>query len=178
MSDIEICRWTAVSERERVADAVEAVFFESSAVRSFASTGARAAFHERWLGRYLLHFPEHVLIAMAGPEVAGYLVGSLDDPANDPLFDDLAFLPAFSGLTRRYPAHLHVNLAAPWRGQGIGARLISAFAERARASGAPGVHVVTQRGLRNVGFYEHNAFLARGSTVLDGRELLFLGRDL
>jgi GNAT superfamily N-acetyltransferase len=178
MSDVEICRWADLSHLDRLAGEIDAIFFASSAVRSFASTGAREAFRERWLGRYLIHFPEHILVAVAGREVVGYVAGSLDDPVNDPLFDDLPFLPAFSDLTPLYPAHLHVNLAAPWRGRGIGRHLVSAFADAAREGGAPGVHVVTQRGLRNVGFYARNGFLERGSTVIDGRELLFLGRDL
>lgn len=178
MTDVEIRRWVDAPEPDRLTDAIEAIFFESSAVRSFASTGARAAFRERWLGRYLLHFPEHVLIAVSDGAVLGYLAGSLEDPAHDPLFDDLPFVAAFAPLTARYPAHLHINLAGPWRGRGIGARLVSAFADAARTGGAPGVHVVTQRGLRNVGFYARNRFLERGATVIDGRELLLLGREL
>jgi GNAT superfamily N-acetyltransferase len=179
MNDVEICRWDGLPRKERLVAGIDAVFFASSATQSFVSETAKQAFRERWLGRYLTYFPEQVLLAVAaGEDVVGYVAGALDDPARDARFADLPFLTAFSGLTPRYPAHLHVNLAAPWRGRGIGSLLVAAFADMARASGAPGVHVVTQRGMRNVGFYAANQFVERGATVIGGREHLFLGRDL
>lgn len=184
MTDVEICRWDALQPAtgplhdQRIA-AIDHIFFTSSATQSFASADAKAQFRERWLGRYLRHFPQHALLAIApGGEVVGYVIGSLADPARDPLFADIPVLQRFSALTARYPAQLHINLDAAWRGHGIGARLVDAFADRARDAGAPGVHVVTQRGMRNVGFYLRNGFLERGATVIDGRELLLLGRDL
>jgi GNAT superfamily N-acetyltransferase len=110
--------------------------------------------------------------------VAGYLVGSLDDPARTPLFSDIAYFAAFAALTADYPAQLHVNLAPPWRGQGIGARLVAAFAEDARRAGAKGVHVVTSRGARNVSFYGTSGFREIGALTSGGRDLVFLGRAL
>ena len=182
MPDVEICRWDQLAsdpEHARLTAELDHVFFSSSARQSFASAEDRAIFRERWLGRYLLHFPHYAFMALDGTRrVVGYLVGSLDDPARDPLFADLAFFQHFRELTPRYPAQLHVNLDAAWRGRGIGARLVEAFADTARAHGAPGVHVVTARGLRNVGFYLANRFEERGAVAIDGRELLFLGRDL
>jgi GNAT superfamily N-acetyltransferase len=184
MTDVEICRWDALARetgpaRERRIAALDRIFFTSSATQSFASDEAKALFRERWLGRYLRHFPQHALLALAPDgDVVGYVIGSLADPARDPLFADIPVLQTFSALTARYPAQLHINLDAAWRGRGIGARLVDAFAEHAREAGAPGVHVVTQRGLRNVGFYLRNGFRERGATLVDGRELLFLGRDL
>jgi GNAT superfamily N-acetyltransferase len=155
------------------------VFFSSSRRQSFESDEEKAEFRERWLGRYLAHFPHYALVALDGERhVVGYLVGSLDDPARDPLFADLTFFPHFSALTPRWPAQLHVNLDAGWRGRGIGARLVAAFSDLARTGGAPGVHVVTTRGARNVGFYLANGFVERGALAGDGHELLFLGRDL
>ena len=180
-TDVEICRWDLIAERERASliPDIDHVFFSSSATQSFADDAAKAVFRERWLGRYLRHFPQHALLARAPDRrVVGYVVGSLADPARDPLFADLPFLSAFAALTARFPAHLHVNLAEGWRGQGLGARLVAAFADAARAAGAPGVHVVTQRGMRNVGFYLANGFTEQGAVVLDGRELLLLGRAL
>lgn len=182
MPDVEICRWTSLAscaDRARLSEELDAVFFSSSAKQTFADADERAAFRERWLGRYLKHFPDLALVALApGRRIVGYVIGSLDDPARDPLFADLTFFSHFTALTARYPAQLHVNLSTAWRSQGVGALLVDRFSEIARASGAPGVHVVTQRGMRNVGFYLANRFLERGSVVIDGRELLFLARDL
>jgi len=42
-----------------------------------------------------------------------------------------------------YPAHLHINVEAPWRGRGLGRRLIEAFLAQARAAGVVGVHLET-----------------------------------
>jgi len=182
MSDVEICRWDRLAsspERDRLSGDIDHVFFSSSLRQSFDSADDRAAFRERWLGRYLKHFPHLAWVARdATQRAVGYLVGSLDDPARDPLFSDLPFFAHFRTLTARYPAQLHVNLDAEWRGRGIGARLIDAFAAQARAAGAPGLHVVTSRGSRNVGFYLANGFMERGALKNDDVELLFLGREL
>lgn len=181
MTDVTICRWDLIAEPERTSlrPALDHVFFSSSATQSFASADAKSAFHERWLGRYLRHFPQYAHVARDSEgQAIGYVIGSLADPAQDPLFADLPFLADFAALTARYPAHLHVNLAEEWRGRGVGGRLVGAFSDMARQAGAAGVHVVTGRGMRNVGFYAANGFIERGATRVDGREVLFLGRDL
>ncbi len=43
----------------------------------------------------------------------------------------------------RYPAHLHVNVAAGWRGGGIGRALLEAFLDGLRRRGVRGVHLFT-----------------------------------
>jgi GNAT superfamily N-acetyltransferase len=188
MPDVEICRWTDLvgapdrlrpEERDRLIAGLDHVFFASSQRQSFADEGEKASFRERWLGRYLAHYPDFALVALDDKRnVAGYVIGSPQDPARDPLFADLAFLSEFSQLTARYPAQLHVNLGEGWRGHGIGARLVAAFAGLARQAGAPGVHVVTARSMRNVGFYLANGFVERGALQQGDRELLFLGREI
>src|SRR5262245_2100285 len=175
----KILRWTDVAERARLVPEVDAVFFESSATKSFADDAERALFRERWLGRYLDRYPEHAYLALAADgTVAGYLVGCLDDPATTPLCADIAYFKGFAPLTARYPAQLHVNLAPPWRGQGLGARLVETFAQDARDAGARGVHVVTGRDMRNVGFYLANGFREAGSLTVGGRDIVFLARSL
>ena len=157
---------------------VEAIFWETT--RRIPNPGAeREAFRERWLGRYL-GGRDVVLLAVAEKSiVAGYLVGALDNPALQKRFADIAyFRTAFADLCRRFPAHLHVNLTASYRSQGIGVRLIEAFAQAARDAGAPGMHVVTGRGMRNVRFYERCGFVEQGSIERDGGEGVFLGRTL
>lgn len=158
---------------------LDAIFFSSSATQSFASEAERAAFRERWLGRYLDNWPERFWIATAeGDGIVGYLAGSLIDPAASPLFEDHAYLQAFRHLTRLYPAHLHINVDESWRRAGLGARLITAFCDDARREGSPGVHVVTASGARNVPFYLRNGFAEVGTTDWNGRNLVMLGRPL
>lgn len=182
MPDVDICRWEELASgprRDRLIAELDHVFFSSSARQSFASAEERAAFRERWLGRYLQHYPQHALAALdKDGHAVGYVIGSLDDPACDPLFADVAAFAHFRTLTERFPAQLHINVDAGWRGHGIGARLVAAFSDMAQSAGAPGVHAISARGMRNVRFYLANGFQERGASVVDGRELLFLGRDL
>lgn len=172
-----IARWLDLPSIETAYDEIVEIFFEASATKSFATPAIREAFLERWLGRYLMLYPEHAFIALgADGKALGYIVGSLDDPAHEPLFQDLAYLTGFAHLTARYPAQLHVNVHEAARGRGIGAALVDTFVRHAEAAGAPGVHLVTSRGMRNVGFYEANGFAEVGAQVVNGKELLFLAR--
>ncbi len=174
-----IRRWVEIEDRSHLVPEIDEIFFEASATKSFASEADRAAFRERWLGRYLAHYPEEAFVALApGGTIAGYLVGSLDDPASTPLFSDIAYFADLAQLTARYPAQLHVNLAQPWRGRGIGSRLVAAFVDHAHSAGVPGVHAVTGRGMRNVGFYLSNGFGEAGSVRTRDRDLVFLARSL
>jgi len=173
---MDIVRWDGSPVAR---DGIETIFFEASGTKDFASADARDAFLERWLGRYLIHDPSHVFMAIDGQgAVAGYLVGCLDDPARTPRFSDIGYFAEFAHLTARYPAHLHVNLAARTRGAGVGSRLVEAFCEQLQAAGLLGVHVVTGQGVRNVGFYERLGFFERGVAAFNGHGIVFLGRDL
>jgi GNAT superfamily N-acetyltransferase len=158
---------------------VDAIFFETSG-RSFPSAWESAVSRERWLGRYLQGGSDVVLLALDPTgAVAGYLVGALQNPAEQPRFADIDyFRGGFRELCRRYPAHLHINLAPASRSRGLGARLIGVFAARAAAGGAPGMHVVTARFARNVRFYLRCGFAELASTLWHGREVLFLARAL
>lgn len=168
-----------VPDRAQRKREIEAIFFSASLTQSFPNAAARAAFLDRWLGRYLNHFPAEVFVAVAADDaVIGYLVGALVDPACTAAFDDIGYFRDFADLTRMYPGHLHINLDERWRSRGIGGGLIEVFAAHAAANGVAGVHVVTGEGMRNVGFYERRGFERRGVAMIDGRPLLFLGRAL
>ena len=158
---------------------LDAVFFDASNVKSFASDAARAQFRQRWLGRYLEHDPKFAYVAV-GPsgDVVGYLVGALDDPALSARFSDVAYFAEFKHLTAEFPAQLHVNLAAPARGSGLGSALVQRFVEDARWAGAPGVHVVTSQGARNVGFYARNGFHQAGLAGEPPAARVFLAQRL
>jgi GNAT superfamily N-acetyltransferase len=174
-----IYRFEDVAQWPGVLSGIDDVFFQSSNTQHFASDEARALFRERWLGRYLAQDARWCYVAMnADREVAGYLVASLDDPALSPRFADITYFSAFKDLTQHYPAQLHVNLRAASRSSGTGSALVQRFTSEARDAGATGVHVVTSRGARNVGFYERNGFAERGAAGEGAGAIVFLARKL
>jgi GNAT superfamily N-acetyltransferase len=178
-ADVRVCRLLDMPDAGSVVAQITAIFFEASATRTFESEPARAAFRERWLGRYLAHFADEAFLArQADGRVAGYLVGCLEDPARSEHFADISYFADFAALTPRFPAQVHVNLRPELRGRGIGAELIESFAAHAAAAGAPGMHAVTGEGMRNVGFYRRCGFEQVASTEWKGRRLAFLGRRL
>jgi GNAT superfamily N-acetyltransferase len=178
-ADISIHRLTEIADRDSLTPALDAIFFEASATRSFASDTERAAFRERWLGRYLSAEPQWAYIARdAAGAVVGYLVGSIEDPRRSGRYGDVGYFLDFADLTAGYPAHLHVNLAQGHRNRGIGAALIGAFAVDAARAGAAGMHVVTGAASRNVRFYERNGFRELGRATFNAHEVVFLGRKL
>jgi GNAT superfamily N-acetyltransferase len=169
--NVVIRRWTEIPDKRRLTPEIDAIFFEASNTKEFAGEGERAAFRERWLGKYLANEPQfaYVAFASANAPAAGYLVGSVSEPVG---------LEAFANAAWEYPAHLHVNLAPQFRNRGIGARLIDTFAVDALRAGAPGMHVVTSADSRNVRFYSRNGFAEIARAAVDGRDLVFLGRRL
>jgi GNAT superfamily N-acetyltransferase len=182
-SQISIRRWAEIGQPDRLTPELDAIFFEASPTKTFASETERQAFRERWLGRYLTHDPQWTYLAIdtgasdAGV-LAGYLVGRVDPGAGSALENDAGPFPETARLTAAYPAHLHVNLAPQYRNHGIGADLIGAFAADAARAGACGVHVVTGAASRNLGFYQRNGFHGLARASVGGREIVFLGRRL
>lgn len=159
--------------------AIDRIFFVSSATQGFASEAEREVFRERWLGRYITHFPAGCFVALdSGGRVLGYVCGATRDPARDPLFADIGYFKQLAADTARFPAHLHINLAPDARNRGIGGRLIEAFCAHARAAGAPGVHVVTSVASQNRSFYARTGFSAIIETDWNGHQIVLLGRPL
>ena len=174
---VSIVRLTALPGwRRRISD-LDPIFFEASLTKTFADEAARAAFRERWLGRFLDHWPQLAHVAV-GPcdDLIGYIVGAHPDPARDPLFADIGFYRELARLTPEFPAHLHINLAPGARNHGVGTRLIEAFVADARDAGLPGVHLVTGRDSRNRTFYARNGFRCLSELTWGGTPIVMLGR--
>lgn len=177
----EFRRWCDIPDSERLLPVLDAIFFEASLTKNFADDGARAAFRERWLGRYLTHDPGLADVAMVPAAVGtfrivGYLVGALDDPARSARFRDIGYFAKLADLTAQFPAHLHINLAPDARGSGIGGRLVERFAEQVAENGLPGLHVVTGANSRNVSFYRRCGLDEAHPFEWNGSELVLLGR--
>jgi GNAT superfamily N-acetyltransferase len=158
---------------------IEDIFFATSGGRTFAQEYDRNSFRMRWLGRYLDCFPDSFFVARFDDgNVAGYLAGCLENPALNSLFDDVEYFKIFAHLSMTYPGHLHINVDARFRNCGIGAALVSAFAEHAGNQGLAGMHVVTGGNARNAGFYARNGFEALAETTLSHGIIIFMGRRL
>ena len=174
---IRIVTWSSIVASHATIAGLDTIFYAASGTQTFPSDSARAAFRERWLGSYLTYEPSEAFLAIdRDGSVAGYLVGALRDPVLDQRHADLGYFQDFAHVTPRYPAHLHVNVASQYRSAGLGARLVEAFAAHAQARGAPGVHVVTGQGMRNVGFYLRNGFVEVAEAPWNGRTVVMLGR--
>ena len=74
-----------------------------------------------------------------------------------------------SELRQHYPAHLHINLEAPFRHRGIGVRLIDALLRDLRSADVEGIHVYCGAGplefYRSYGFKELMQVDCRGNPV-------------
>ena len=174
---VSIRRWTEIADRERLVPSIDEVFFEAALKKAFADQEERGSFRERWLGRYLEYDPQWAYLALDGDTVAGYLVGSIDDPATTPRFSDIA-VAEFANFTAKYPAHLHVNLAPAYRNHGIGGRLIAAFVTDLARDKSPGLHVITGLSARNVAFYQRHGLVELARAKLGGHEVILLGKQL
>ncbi len=134
----------------------------------------RRIFLDSFYAYYTDFEPEHVWVADAGGELAGFLTGCADTARQQEITRKV-LLPRvrrrflrgsyrvgpkslryglelwLAGLRRegtrvdlqRYPAHLHINVAAAWRGFGLGRRLMLAWLDQLRSLAVPGVHLQT-----------------------------------
>lgn len=66
---------------------------------------------------------------------------------------------------RKYPAHLHLNVQAAWRGRGIGRRLLAASLDQLRSLGVPGVHLNTT----DLNTAAANLYRSAGFRIADAR---------
>ena len=158
---------------------IDNIFFATSRVQIFADDQVRNSFKARWLDRYVNNYIDSLFIARTDDgALIGYLAGCLENPVLNPLFNDLSYYKAFAPFCALYPCHLHVNVNADYRNHRVGAALIEAFATQASNVQAPGMHIVTNEGARNIRFYEHNGFRVLSVTCSKGARVVFMGRQL
>jgi ribosomal protein S18 acetylase RimI-like enzyme len=132
----------------------------------------RRLFVDIFVRPYLIHFPHTCWVAEHNGQVMGYLTGCLDTARLEGLFRQSVLRAGGRALTGKYrlgwrtlrvgigylrevlshpptadpclyPAHLHINVSAPYRGQGIGRRLMQVFLDHCRAEHVPGIHLNT-----------------------------------
>ncbi len=132
----------------------------------------RRLFIDLFMRPYTEHFAATSWVAEQNGTVTGFLIGCVDTIAYMPLYQRAVRRGMFRLLTLRYrlgwrtlramlgfareqfatvpplnlatyPAHLHINLSAPYRGQGTGRRLMEAYLDHCRATRIPGVFLTT-----------------------------------
>jgi GNAT superfamily N-acetyltransferase len=79
-------------------------------------------------------------------------------------------------LRQDYLAHLHMNVEAGFRNQGVGRRLLTNYLDDLRRAGVSGVHLYC--GARPLEFYQRMGFLELGRISIGNLEVFALGRHL
>ncbi len=140
---------------------------------------------------YVKYEPEHLLVAEAGNEVAGYLLGCFDTSRCRRIkagrvipravtrsllrgvigVKEIKYLWLFTWLTVRgelndspppgYPAHFHINLREGARGMRIGSALAGRFLAMLCDAGVKGVHVRVRRNDRRASNFFRNLGFSR-----------------
>ncbi|MCR9203133.1 MAG: GNAT family N-acetyltransferase [Halobacteriovoraceae bacterium] len=174
---MEINNWDHLSEKTKghLLKEVKEVFFESSSVINFSSNEEKELFYQKWLGEYIDQFGEYFFVATEGNTFLGYIIGCPDSLGHPELKQPLV------GLEEDYlsfPAHLHINCHHRSRGKGIGGILLKALENQCRARGLKGLHLITKKGEKNVGFYLKNGYGEIRSKTVNDVELLLLGKNL
>lgn len=112
----------------------------------------REAFSEHWIAPYRELRPDWTLVAVVNQKVIGYLTGCPDTLSFEkerrrvfrPQPDSRELFPIEIRLKlwTENPAHLHMNVAAGFRGMGAGAGLLKAYFVELKKAGVPSAHVI------------------------------------
>jgi ribosomal protein S18 acetylase RimI-like enzyme len=154
-----------------------------------------------YVGPYVVGQPDLALVVADAEGVAGYCLAAADTRAFEawteerwwpilreqyPLTDgdsrDDEAIRLFHApprtrdtLVAEHPAHLHVDLLARVRGQGLGRRLVERCLATLRERGLPGVHLdVAADNPNAIAFYEHLGFVE----LERGPDRLYMGMRL
>jgi GNAT superfamily N-acetyltransferase len=149
-------------------DAIGALCADTGAAGAPVDVAEREAFAKHWIGPYRELRPVWTWIAVAEKKIVGYLAGSPDTldfekerrRRFDPPPDSREFFPPAIRLKlwAEHPAHLMLNVAADYRGLGLGAKLLQAFFSELRRAGVPSAHAICGPGA--FPFFERMAFRA------------------
>mgnify|MGYP005846562259 CR=1 FL=1 len=164
----------------------------------------RRLFIDAFVRLYTDRFPHTCWVAEVDGRAAGYLTGCTDTRACEARFRRAVARVLVRALTLRYsvgpkalraglgfvrqaldgapeidldayPAHLHINVAAAYRGRGLGRALMGAFLDQCREAGLPGVHLSTSERntvavplYRKLGFVELARFPSHFHSAVSG----------
>lgn len=149
--------------------------------KNFANEQEKQAFTYRWVGQYFKLFNDFAFIALEQDRVLGYICGCPSTETYRLKLDQQGLSWWHEKYPQGYdlfPAHLHINCHPDARGKGVGAKLLTLFEDYCRSQKLPGVHLVTVKGARNVGFYQRAGYLVQSELELNESTLVFLGKKL
>ena len=157
---------------------IDDIFFKSSAKRDFCSHEERLSFRERWLARYILKHRGSFFVALDAGRAIGYLAGCLENPTKLNHFTDIAYFSYIDDICRKYPAHLHINIAEQYRNRGLGAALVERFAGWAKLHSVEGIQIVTSSTSRSIPFYRRSGFSELRTFPWNSGIAVCMGRNL
>ncbi len=175
MSEIVITTLEACTLPDKFNE-LSAIFFESSARKTFASQEERDQFFMKYLGCYLKAAPELTLVAW-DEKILGYITG-LSQSSDEKLLQLQPHMKIFEEYFFRYPAHLHINMHHEARGLGLGSKLLIDFENKLKQKNVTGVHLITSPSSRNREFYRKNGYNFEAERSFNGSELLMIGKSL
>jgi GNAT superfamily N-acetyltransferase len=192
VSWLELKKTRSAQKISQLKNLVYDICLISAEKKDFESEEEKDAFCWRWVGQYLELFPELSFLSLdisgessqEGLKVLGYIAGCPDTSQFLDKLDQKAmfwWLESYPEGFKKFPAHFHINCHPEARGKGTGSVLMKAFLEACVGQGISGVHLITVKGARNVGFYERQGFQLRGEHKLEGNQqtvLVFLGKFL
>lgn len=156
---------------------VEAIFFEASTKKEFKDEEDRKKFLEKYLGWYLMAYPDLALVYEKDGKVLGYVVGSAVSARPD--LDALQpHMQVFKDYFKDYPAHLHINAHADSRGMGVGRELIKEICLILKNQNISGLHIMTGLDSPNQNFYKRLGFDFEITLPFQGSSILFMGKSL
>jgi GNAT superfamily N-acetyltransferase len=155
---------------------MRSIFFESSQKKDFKDESERETFYFKYLGFYLDKYPEYALVAV-DQDVIGYCLGTLDSKDKE-LLKIQPHLSVFEDLFSQYPAHLHINCHASYRGSGLGSKLLLAFERELTGKNISGLHIMTSSDAKNKSFYLRAGYDHLVEREWQGKKILFMGKRL
>jgi GNAT superfamily N-acetyltransferase len=176
---VKIQRADEVADFANCLGDMDDIFFQSSATRDFSSQEEKQAFREMSLGRYIEKHRSSFFVALdTDGRAVGYLAGCLENPITLNHFNNVAYFRSIEDICQDYPAHLHANVAEPYRNRGLGTALVGRFVEWTKLHSLEGIHLVTSSTARSIPFYRRSGFTElrtfpwnAGTSVCMGRKL-------
>ncbi|MBT4793279.1 MAG: GNAT family N-acetyltransferase [Halobacteriovoraceae bacterium] len=176
MSDYTIKNFLDLNDTE--IEKVNEIFFESSSKSHFLGTKEKEKFQYKYLDYYKVFFPQLFFVITVDSQVKGYICGISEILKDKKSFEISSHLHAFKDLYKKFPAHLHINMASDSRGMGLGSILINHFEKLLKERSIVGMHIITSPKAQNIRFYTKNHFKFSKHASYKSINYLFMGRSL